>query len=170
MRFGGEKKDTVAGGYYESGYSVSEKLDSEGVTATVKENLNPGAVRHIADAADDIGKWRGYIREQAEREAEHVIFHEGEEVLLRRDACRGLPEVCKKEILSLFLEQGISGVKMSRAHYEALYERIAHKGNGTFLCPAAILLSVIMSISGLRKISPKSRKTFVWNATWHPGI
>ena len=25
----------------------------------LKENLNPGAVRHIADAADDIGKWRG---------------------------------------------------------------------------------------------------------------
>ena len=55
----------------------------------LKENLNPGAVRHIADAADDIGKWRKYIREQAECEAEHVIFHEGKEVLLRRDVCRG---------------------------------------------------------------------------------
>lgn len=86
--------------------------------------------------------------------------------------CRGLPEVLQKEILSLFLEQGISGVKdVTRAHYEALYEKIAEKGNGArFLCPAAILSSVIMSISGLRKISPKSRKTFVWNATWHPGI
>lgn len=39
--FGGEK-DTVAGGYYESGYSVSEKLDSEGVTATVKRELKSG--------------------------------------------------------------------------------------------------------------------------------
>ena len=39
--FGGEK-DTVAGGYYESGYSVSEKLDSEGVTATVKRKLKSG--------------------------------------------------------------------------------------------------------------------------------
>ena len=39
--FRGEK-DTVAGGYYESGYSVSEKLDSEGVTATVKRELKSG--------------------------------------------------------------------------------------------------------------------------------
>lgn len=102
----------------------------------LKENLNPGAVRHIADAADDIGKWRKYIREQAECEAEHVIFREGKEVLLRRDVCRGLPEVLQKEILSLFLEQGISGVKdVTRAHYEALYEKIAEKGNGTFSLP-----------------------------------
>ena len=36
------EKDTVAGGYYESGYSVSEKLDSEGVTATVKRELKSG--------------------------------------------------------------------------------------------------------------------------------
>lgn len=32
----------MAGGYYESGYSVSEKLDSEGVTATVKRELKSG--------------------------------------------------------------------------------------------------------------------------------
>ena len=39
--------------------------------------------------------------------------------------CRGLPEVLQKEILTLFLEQGISGVKdVTRAHYEALYEKI----------------------------------------------
>lgn len=69
------------------------------------------------------------------------------------------------------LEQGISGVKdVTRAHYEALYEKLRRKETARFLCPAAILSSVIMSISGLRKISPKSRKTFVWNATWHPGI
>jgi len=108
----------------------------KGLLPLLKENLNPGAVRHIADAADDIGKWRKYIREQAECEAEHVIFHEGKEVLLRRDVCRGLPEVLQKEILSLFLEQGISGVKdVTRAHYEALYEKIAEKGNGTFSLP-----------------------------------
>lgn len=68
----------------------------------LKENLNPGAVRHIADAADDIGKWRKYIREQAECEAEHVIFHEGKEVLLRRDVCRGLPEILRQRFCRSF--------------------------------------------------------------------
>ena len=125
----------------------------------LKENLNPGAVRHIADAADDIGKWRGYIREQAECEAEHVIFHEGKEVLLRRDVCRGLPEVLQKEILSLFLEQGISGVKdVTRAHYEALYEKIAQKGNGTFSLPGGYFVVCDYEHFRLTKNKPQKQE------------
>lgn len=125
----------------------------------LKENLNPGAVRHIADAADDIGKWRKYIREQAECEAEHVIFHEGKEVLLRRDVCRGLPEVLQKEILSLFLEQGISGVKdVTRAHYEALYEKIAEKGNGTFSLPGGYFVVCDYEHFRLTKNKPKKQE------------
>ena len=73
--------------------------------------------------------------------------------------CRGLPEVLQKEILSLFLEQGISGVKdVTRAHYEALYEKIAQKGNGTFSLPGGYFVVCDYEHFRLTKNKPKKQE------------
>ena len=73
--------------------------------------------------------------------------------------CRGLPEVLQKEILSLFLEQGISGVKdVTRAHYEALYEKIAEKGNGTFSLPGGYFVVCDYEHFRLTKNKPKKQE------------
>ena len=65
----------------------------------------------------------------------------------------------QKEILSLFLEQGISGVKdVTRAHYEALYEKIAEKGNGTFSLPGGYFVVCDYEHFRLTKNKPKKQE------------
>lgn len=91
----------------------------------IEETINARAGQHIADAAADVAAWREYIETMAERAAKEVLETQSGEPVLRLDVYQQQDEVIQNEILRLFLERGIPGVKdVSRVHYEKLRELI----------------------------------------------
>ncbi len=94
----------------------------------IEETINARAGQHIADTAGDVAAWRGYIEKMAGQAAEEILENINGEITLKTDSYCRQDEVIQKEILRLFLEKALPGVRdVSRIHYNKLHELISQE-------------------------------------------
>ena len=98
------------------------------------EELNPGAARHIAQAASDLRKVDDWLLEQEDEAWERVILEEGDgrekDLTADRDMLRRCSEVIRLRILRRMIARCCGGEKdISRAHVEAA-DRLVFDRNG----------------------------------------
>lgn len=84
------------------------------------EQVNAGAVEHIADLALDMQEAFGYIKSQAEKVMEQAVFRNEEQaIVLKTDVLRECCPYLRKEIISLTLEKLLPGLdEVNRGHLE----------------------------------------------------
>ena len=118
------------------------------------------------------------LKEKIEQKISDGEYKPGEKLQTEGEMAKsfGVSIITVRKAVSELVEKGLVEKKQGKGTFVCQrkvtkdMKKLQRKETARFLCQTAILSSVIMSISGLRKISKKSRKTFVWNATWHPGI
>ena len=102
------------------------------------EELNPGAVRHIAAAASDLREAEDWLRAETDRAWAFVILENGNgresDLTADRKALMKCPAVLRGRILRRMTAQCLEGEKdISRAHIQAL-ESLAAGRSGQELC------------------------------------
>lgn len=87
----------------------------------IAEKINARTVQHIAETASDAMRWRRFVETVSRQAAEEVLSRQkGQEILYLTPFFRQ-DEVIQDELLHLFLERGMPGVRdVSRLHYEQL--------------------------------------------------
>lgn len=134
---GQELKETLR----QQGYEWREDATNEDITyrrnrirhellPLATEHVNAQAVRHIAEAASDLARWRELIEKLAQQAAPQVLAAQGEQQLLYVEPFEEQEEVIQDELLRLFVTRGVSGAKdVSRTHYEQL-RQLCRQGAG----------------------------------------
>ena len=107
------------------------------------EQLNPGAVPHIASAASDLRQAEAYIREQAEQAYQDVILDDGnareQDLTADRLALMRYPEVIRSRVLRRMTAQCCGGEKdLSRAHADALNHLVSGKSGHEIFLPKGL--------------------------------
>ena len=102
------------------------------------EELNPGAVRHIAQAASDLAKVDEWLLEQTDEAWKEVILEDfyrgGSDLTADRNALRNCPFVIRMKLLRRMIARCLGGEKdVSRAHAEAV-DRLVFGPNGHEAC------------------------------------
>ena len=100
--------------------------------------LNPGAVQHISQAADDLRQIEDWIREQTDRTWESVILENGDardrDLTADRNALKQYPGVIRTRLLRRMIAQTLNGEKdISRAHVSAV-DLLVSGPNGHEVC------------------------------------
>lgn len=97
----------------------------------VKEELNPQAVRHIAEAAQKMAKLRDYIEEQGKC-SRLMMTEEGPGMVrLDTEALRKLPDVMQTEVIRQIFAELIPGAKdISQIHFRNV-EKLAGMAAGS---------------------------------------
>lgn len=97
---------------------------------SAQEHINAQAVRHIAETADDLGRWRSFIERMAQEAAVKVLaVQEGWPVLYIKPFGEQ-DEVLQDELLRLFVMRGMTSARdVSRVHYGEL-KKLCQGGAG----------------------------------------
>lgn len=87
----------------------------------IAEKINARTVQHIAETASDVAQWRRFVETVSRQAAEEVLSRQKGQVVLYLAPFSRQDEVIQDELLHLFLERGMPGVRdVSRLHYEQL--------------------------------------------------
>lgn len=87
----------------------------------VTEQINAQTAQHIAETASDAARWKDFVGRISRQAAKEVLAQQkGQEILVLAPFFQQ-DEVIQDELLRLFLDRGMPGVKdVSRLHYEQL--------------------------------------------------
>lgn len=102
------------------------------------EELNPGAAKHITQAASDLREVEDWLRIKTEEALERVILESGDalenDLTADRNALKTYPEVIRHRVLRCMSAKCLEGIKdISRVHVLAL-DRLAMGQNGQEVC------------------------------------
>ena len=103
------------------------------------EEINPKAVQHIADCAEDLRKMNEYVKEEAKKAFGLCVKESGEGLLLLEQPFLSLPEVLKKEVIKLIYEFFVKSLKnIGRIHYDMVLETFSYQTGGKRELPGKI--------------------------------
>lgn len=102
--------------------------------------LNPKAVEHIANCAEDLRELNEYLKNQAKMAFGTCVREEREGLLLLEQPFFALPEVLKREVIKLIYENFVKSLKnIGRIHYDMVLEAFLYQTGGKRELPGKIL-------------------------------
>lgn len=102
--------------------------------------LNPKAVEHIANCAEDLREINEYLKNQAKMAFGTCVREEREGLLLLEQPFFALPEVLKREVIKLIYENFVKSLKnIGRIHYDMVLEAFLYQTGGKRELPGKIL-------------------------------
>ena len=96
------------------------------ILALAQEHINPGAGRHIAQAAEKLAAWRSYIEEQGRQAYNRTVTREGGRLFVKADVFAGEDPVLQSEILGAVFAELTEGARdIGQVHYEQVRELLS---------------------------------------------
>ena len=106
----------------------------------VLEKMNPKAVQHIANCANDLREINEYIKAEAKKAFELCVKESREGLLLLEEPFFDLPDVLKREVIKLIYENFVKSLKnIGRIHYDMVLETFSYQTGGKRELPDKIM-------------------------------
>lgn len=106
----------------------------------VLEKMNPKAVQHIANCANDLREINEYIKAEAKKAFELCVKESGEGLLLLEEPFFDLPDVLKREVIKLIYENFVKSLKnIGRIHYDMVLDTFSYQTGGKRELPGKMI-------------------------------